>query len=1080
MPAVSTPIDHPRVGMLATVRNRLAVITSVDVYPTATGNLHLVHVEYTDSDGVPSDSLIWEREHCRRLQEPHQMPDVFTRPAMPHDHFDALVRSARWSAITPFVKPDGTLAELPVASPFFGAVQVDDFQLVPLLQALQMPRVSLLLADDVGLGKTVEAGLILSELLIRRRIRRILILTPAALRLQWQQEMIDKFSLTFDVVDRAETHALQKRLGLDANPWRTFPRVITSYHYLRQPDVLEQFLATCRSEEGHQAAQLPWDLLVVDEAHNLMPAGFGPNSDLSEMLRAISPWFEHKLFLTATPHNGHTRCFSGLLELLDPVRFAQTRQFTDAEKRRVTEVVVRRLKREINELDKSAKRPQRFANRHLEPVPLYFGREEKKLAKAFSSFRTTLRGMLASRKRGEVHAGYFAVEVFQKRLLSCPMTFADSWFRFKQGLAEDEAVDTQEVSAAQRSSAEDIDDDKDRLARDRHAARTIGGWLRPYLPALTGHVAEIDACIAALGVQVEEAKTPSLPKTDERYARLKELVERRLRQDDAWVADERLIVFTEYKTTLDYLERRLKADFKDTPGAIRVLWGGMPDREAIKKAFNDPADPVRILVATDAASEGLNLQETARLLLHFEIPWNPSRLEQRNGRLDRHGQARDVTIYHFTSEDDADLRFVAHVVKKVNEIREDLGSMGQVFDAAFQRRFQDEDDVDRVVSGLDRQVASRPREDVPREPTRTTGIEEITRLDALKAEIDLSPETLCQTLGVAMGLGQKEPAIQGPDARGHMQLRTPLPPAWEALIDDTIRLPRKESGKGALPDLIFDPRLFIILAGSRPVFRPAKDTRLLHLGHPLFRQALATFTRARFDTSDAASRWTVRHSVVPGGNDALLLLSVEELAVNELREPFHHLIRTWRIPIRSGELGAPLPFLDPAHDQAPAGTPDERALDAARAIWAEVHPEVVSLVRARSKALTATIQGRLGEARKASLDEHKDLFKKRLAEVEKAIKETTMAALEEEKQELLSKLAQSYLFETISRDIENQLRNLEEEMLRRRSHYQDLLDQLKVEQVRVLERLLPKRFTLHGEAYVFPVAVEIRLPGGAA
>src|SRR5258708_25015439 len=124
-----------------------------------------------------------------------------------------------------------------------------------------MPRVSLLLADDVGLGKTIEAGLILTELLLRRRVRRVLILTPASLTQQWQQEMKDRFDLSFDIIDRHETHSLQKRLGMDANPWRIFPRVICSYHYLRQPDVREEVLATCRHAQA--TAQLPSDLLIV-------------------------------------------------------------------------------------------------------------------------------------------------------------------------------------------------------------------------------------------------------------------------------------------------------------------------------------------------------------------------------------------------------------------------------------------------------------------------------------------------------------------------------------------------------------------------------------------------------------------------------------------------------------------------------------------------------------------------------------------------------------------------------------------------------------------------------------------------
>lgn len=182
----------PREGMMATVRNRRAVVARVKPYDTQTGRLHLVDLEYTDVDGGKAeDSVIWEREVGATLVEPGALPDVHGTPPMTPREFDALVRASRWSALTPFLATDGSdrAAELPLASPFHGAVQVEDFQLVPLLKALQMPRISLLLADDVGLGKTVEAGLVLTELLLRRRIRRVLILTPAALRDQWQQEM---------------------------------------------------------------------------------------------------------------------------------------------------------------------------------------------------------------------------------------------------------------------------------------------------------------------------------------------------------------------------------------------------------------------------------------------------------------------------------------------------------------------------------------------------------------------------------------------------------------------------------------------------------------------------------------------------------------------------------------------------------------------------------------------------------------------------------------------------------------------------------------------------------------------------
>ena len=326
----------------------------------------------------------------------------------------------------------GPLDRLPISSPFHGAVQVEDFQLVPLLKALRMPRVNLLIADDVGLGKTIEAGLILSELLLRRRIQRVLILTPASLRLQWRDEMWDKFALPFDLVDRAETHALRRRLGMDANPWRSFSRIIASYHYLRQDDVLEQFLAACRTPEG--SPHLPWDLLIVDECHNLMPSAFGDDSDLCRMLRLLAPQFEHRLFLSATPHNGHTRCFTGLLEILDPVRFSQTDELKPAEKERVQQVVLRRLKREIN----ARTNPPKFCTRHppqalvleLSPAGDCAERRVRRVPHRDSA------SSMASGESRRRRAGSFAVEILGKRLLSCPTAFAESWRRCKEGLAE--------------------------------------------------------------------------------------------------------------------------------------------------------------------------------------------------------------------------------------------------------------------------------------------------------------------------------------------------------------------------------------------------------------------------------------------------------------------------------------------------------------------------------------------------------------------------------------------------------------------------------------------------------------------
>ena len=291
----------PRAGMLATVRNRSGVVAGVEPFDGDTGRLHLVHVEYKDSRSPVEERLLWELEpHCEVL-EPTALPDAGSTDAMASGDFDALVRAAGWTALSPYLDPggQGPPRHEPIASPFHGAVRPGDYQLVPLLKALRMPRVNLLIADDVGLGKTIEAGLILTELLIRRRIRRVLVLAPAALRWQWKDELWEKFSLRF----------------------------------------------------------------------------------------------EHRLFLSATPHNGHTRSFTGLLEMLDPVRFTRTSEMNPAMRARVQDIVIRRLKREINAGDSA---PRFCSRRPPQALTLEF---EPWRGSAVGGIRLLPQGSAASRRR---------------------------------------------------------------------------------------------------------------------------------------------------------------------------------------------------------------------------------------------------------------------------------------------------------------------------------------------------------------------------------------------------------------------------------------------------------------------------------------------------------------------------------------------------------------------------------------------------------------------------------------------------------------------------------------------------------
>ncbi len=601
-------------------------------------------------------------------------------------------------------------------------------------------------------------------------------------------------------------------------------------------------------------------------------------------------------------------------------------------------------------------------------------------------------------------------------------------------------------------------------------------------------MAAIDHALERLGLTRHDGAL-RVPTSDSRFDRLLEVVTRHLRDGKQWKQDERLIIFTEYKTTLDYLFRRFKHEFQsDFNSRIRILFGGksqagLMNRDEVIASFNDPEDPIRILIATDVASEGLNLQESARLVFHFDIPWNPSRLEQRNGRLDRHGQARDVTVFHFTSEDDADLKFVGKVVQKVHEIREDLGSMGQVFDAAFERRFQDQEDTDPLIEHLDHDVKkAKGRAVVPHSANENNGEEYARHLAEFALHLDLSPQTLRQTLEVALASGFGYPRLDGPDAKGCMRLTTPIPPRWQSLIDDTLRLERKGASIGALPAIVFDPAFFMDASKGRSVFRAKPDTVLLHLGHPIFHHALSTLARLRFPGSGrkqrdhTASRWTVRTGNLPKDVDALILLTVEELAINELREPFHHWTRTYQIPVRQGELGQPLAYQPPTTDRPGGHVADGALVEGGRHVWEDVEPDLKAFIQSRTAALTEALQVRLEEVGRDAIKAEQDRFRLRLKEVERAMSENTIAKLEKERDRLIADMRQLSLIDIDRRAQEDRLRDLDVELQRRSSHFTELLIRLKAEQDRVLSLVLPKRYQLRQSAQVFPVAVEIRLP----
>ena len=1077
----------PRPGMLATVRKRLGTVTAVDAFDGETGRLHLVHLDYQDGKSPPDDRLLWELEPSKALLPPGTLPDPYIAGPMPAADFDALLRAARWTALSPYLGLDGNgrgEKHEPIASPFHGAVRVEDFQLVPLMKALRMPRVSLLIADDVGLGKTIEAGLILTELLLRRRIRRVLVLTPAALRDQWKEELWEKFSLSFEVIDRQSTERHRRKLGIDANPWSSFSRIVASYHYLRQPDVREQFLSACSTPEG--SPHLPWDLLIVDECHNLMPAAFGEDSQLCQTLGLLTPRFEHRLFLSATPHNGHTRSFTGLLEMLDPVRFSRTHEMNPAMRERVDDVVIRRLKRDIN----TGSAGPRFCTREPpQALTLATNTRETELSAAFDEFRAAVGRLIHAGTKGRRRAGTFAVEVLGKRLLSCPASFADSWYRTMQGMTEETASET-DVKVAERVLRQETGDDREAQQRQATAATVVGGWLRNYRDELASEIRRIQRAATNLGFKSDgPAITEQVPTDDARFDALIARINELLLRDGRFRDDERLIIFTEYKTTLDYLANRLRRKY--SADRILTLFGvggptgmGATERDSVKAAFNDSDAEVRILVATDAASEGLNLHRTARYLLHYDCPWNPSRLEQRNGRLDRYGQARDVTVHHFDSIGDPDIRFLGHVIRKADAFREDLGSANEIFDRAVRRRLIAGEDDSLVQHDLDLGVGSAravrmkgfDRAVATDNATTATG----ERVGALAGAIDLDGVNMAATMETAMAISGPRPQLEETGEPELYRLRHPDLPRWKNVIDRSVRQPHAGGSDSLSPvrQIAFGPAPFMERLGDLDVFKTRPDALLMHLSHPMMKRALGVLTRRRYPGEGSMSRWTVRLGGVPQDAEALILLSIEELGVNELRESFHHWVRTIAFPFRDGRIGSPL--MDPSRDTIGSGraTTDSADLDRARDLFAGASRNLRRWLRTHQNDLTEGLRSQLKTDEAEARRRENDRYRQREGEVSSLIEQSTVRRLEREIGDLKVKREQGQLFDEVGTldKLDRSIEQKEQEIERRRGHYEEIRHQLRRERRRILNLLLPARFKLAGEARVFPVTAEVRLP----
>jgi superfamily II DNA or RNA helicase len=591
------------------------------------------------------DSLRLEGEglHTHRFYQPILRPDqlaqVRVRPAALRDW------AGRPEAV--FLALEAT--RIRYAHQFDPLLVVSSAQIDPLPHQidavyhhlLRQPRLRFLLADDPGAGKTIMAGLVLKELKLRGLVERTLIVVPGHLRDQWVRELRERFGETFTVIDRAALDAAWGR-----NLWEEHAQVLTAMDFAKQAAVLE----TLRP--------VSWDLVIVDEAHKLAAWVHGDTVRRTQRYRlgeVLAQQSRFLLLLTATPHRGDPENFRLLLDLLEPGMFSSASLLQASLAARDNPLFLRRLKEDLKDF---AGRPL-FPPRQVQTLTFRLSDPEKALYNAVTLYVAREYNRALGQARRNVA---FALLVLQRRLASSVRAVRRSLERRRQRLVEQLQAGTWRPQEEEAVDPEELDErpEQERLQVEETALATLtAAETREQLRA---EIAELERLIAqARRVEQSgvETKLQQLAAVFQQEA---------IRQSGA-----KILIFTESRDTLEYLLERIQEWGLTAVG----LHGGMnlEERIAAEREFRDRA---QVMVSTEAGGEGINLQFCA-LMVNYDLPWTPYRLEQRMGRIHRYGQTREVHIYNLVAEDTREGAVLAALFRKLEEIRRDMGS-DRVFD----------------------------------------------------------------------------------------------------------------------------------------------------------------------------------------------------------------------------------------------------------------------------------------------------------------------------------------------------------------------------------------------------------------
>ncbi len=611
---------------------------------------------------------------------------------------------------------------------------------------LKLPRVRFLLADDAGAGKTIMAGLLIRELKLRGLADRILIVCPANLAFQWQREMKEKFDEKFLVMKGGD---IREQFGV--NQWYEQRQVVTSLDLAKREDVLPGL------------RQVRWDLVIVDEAHRMSwtpPSRKTARYALGELLRDST---DHILLLTATPHKGDPDNFTLFLQLLDRDVYADVKSIRSAMERRAAPFYLRRTKEAMvyfpeRQADGAWIARKIFTLRITRTVDFKIDGDEDALYRAVTSFvkRQSARAAAEGEDRRARAVG-FLMSLYQRRVCSSAHAVRHSMEnrarRLEEGLTRaHELAEQVPPTLPDPEELEEMDE-----AEREHLERILEAIsLSRNADQVREEIAELRQ-LAAQALAVEESGAEA------KRSRLKELLQTEGFFDNP---DRRLLLFTEFKDTLDYLVDSLKAwGFR-----VGTIHGGMKagsrnepgTRLHTEQQFWEGA--IQILVATEAAGEGINLQ-CCHMLFNYDIPWNPNRLEQRMGRIHRYGQTQDCLIFNFVATNTIEGRVLGRLLEKLQEIRDALDDdavfnvVGEVLPAAHVERvlrdyyagkLGDADLEERLLRDVDegqfRAICQNALEGLA---SKKLNLEMLIERRALAQERRVVPETIARFLGEA-------------------------------------------------------------------------------------------------------------------------------------------------------------------------------------------------------------------------------------------------------------------------------------------------------------------------------------------